>query len=473
MDSLTAIMTLGRLNPSARALSAALATLRDEAAPEDTYAVLSRSKVTRVALASMRQAAPGTVAGTDGAGKDGARKDGVGEDGSWKDGAGKDRAGTGTVAGTDWAGKLAGLLAEEAREDDRWLAEATPVMRQVVSWTGELGGRIIKGLSVQTAYPEPGLRHVGDVDVQYGSWAAAQPLVRRLREHGWVFDTGEMPWLKWHENGAVYGQLSLLYPDSSKPFARVDLHIGAFSVGHAGLLPLAGWCAGGALGLPATVPDTETAIAITAAHAMCDQMLSVKDVNDLHALIARGAPDWVSAAELCRAAQAGGALARLVNAVRAAYPEDAGLLPSDPGQETPLRLIPPDGDERAGAFAELTYADELSRGTAPETARELAEASRRYFGADLSVRSGAGERGILPGAPSRQRCWRLVPEEVWRTLPAAADSPDPEASELAVDLTLLSTQAGLAVRHGGDVLIPTIWGEVSPESVALARRAAG
>jgi hypothetical protein len=432
MDSLTATMTLGRLNPPSRALSAALETLRAEAAPENIYAALSRSKVTRVALASLAD-----------------------------------------DAGSEWAGRLRDLLAVEVREDDRWLAEATPVMRQVVSWVGELGGRIIKGLSVQTAYPEPALRHVGDVDVQYGNWAAAQPLVRRLREHGWVFDTGEMPWLKWHDCGAMYGQLSLLYPDSAKPFARVDLHFGAFSVGHAGLLPLAGWCQGGALGLPATVPDTETAIAITAAHAMCDQMLSVKDVNDLHVLIARGAPDWVSAAELCRAAQAGGALARLVNAVRAVYPEDADLLPADPGPETALGLIPPDGDERAGAFADLAYADEMARGTAPDKARLLAESARRYFSADLSVRGGAGDGDARPGEPSRERCWRLVPEEVWRALPAAPAVPEPTASELSAGLTLLAAPGGLAVRYGGDVLIPTVWGEISPESVALARRAAG
>jgi Uncharacterised nucleotidyltransferase len=431
MDSLIATMTLGRLNPSPHVISAAWRTLQGETTPENIFDTLSRSKVTRVALVSLEK-----------------------------------------EAGSDWVGQLRDLLADEVREDDRWRTDAVPTMRQVVSWVGELGGHIIKGLSVQTAYPEPGLRHVGDVDVHYGNWEAAQPLVQRLREHGWVFDTGEMPWLKWHENGALYGQLSLLYPDSSKPFARVDLHISAFSVGHAGLLPLIGWCAGGALGLPATVPDTETAIAITAAHALCDQMLSIKDLNDLHVLIARRATDWSSVAELCRAAQAGGALARLVNAVRMVYPEDAELLPPGPGAETALQLIPPSGDERAEAFAELAYRDELARGTAKEKARALAESARYYFSADLSVRSGVGPRDALPGAPARERCWRLVPEEVWRTLPAAPSAEAPAVVELASRLTLLSIPAGLAVRYGDDVLIPTVWGEISPESVALAGRTA-
>ncbi|OIK26881.1 hypothetical protein VT52_014430 [Streptomyces malaysiense] len=425
-------MTLGRTEPPSPTVATALNTLDGQISAEDLYAILSRSKVTRLAHAAL---------------------------------AGH--------TGSPWANRLYELLAEEVRQDDTWQAEAAPKMREVVDAVAEFGGRIIKGLCAQSVYPRPGLRHLGDVDVQFPQWAAARPLVDWLRERDWVYDTDEMPWLKWHDNGVVYGQVSLVHPDNKNPDARVDLHIGAFSVGHAGLLPLVGWRAGTALGRPATVPGVETSVAITAAHALCDQMLSVKDVNDLHALISHTTPDWVSVSELCRSVRAQGALARVVDAVRRAYPESAAVLPPDLGEETGLELTPPGPEARAEAFAALAYEDERARGADDTAATAVADSARHYFSADLGPRVADPDGAAAPGEPGRGRCWRLVPREVWETLAgAAADGPPAEVTsvELAAGMTLFGGANAWAVRYGRDVLVPTVWGEISRESLALAHR---
>ncbi|GLX47239.1 hypothetical protein Shyhy01_01890 [Streptomyces hygroscopicus subsp. hygroscopicus] len=433
MDTQTAIMTLGRTEPPSSTVAAALNTLDGEITPEDLYAILSRSKVTRLAHAAL--------------------------DGH---------------TGSAWADRLRELLAEEVRQDDAWQADAAPKMREVVAAVEEFGGHIIKGLCAQSVYPRPELRHLGDVDVQFPQWAAARPLVDWLRERDWVYDTDEMPWLKWHDNGSLYGQVSLVYPDNENPYARVDLHIGSFSVGHAGLLPLVGWRSGTALGLPATVPSVETSIAITAAHALCDQMLSVKDVNDLHALVSHTTPDWVSVSELCRSVRAEGALARVVNAVRQAYPESTAVLPPDLGEETGLELTPPGAEARAEAFASLAYEDERARGAGEAAATALADSARRYFSADLSPRVADPDGGAAPGDPGRDRCWRLVPREVWEPLAGTgtgADAPaEVTSTELAAGITLFGAANAWAVRYGNDVLVPTVWGGISRESLALARR---
>jgi hypothetical protein len=428
-------MTLGRIGPDDAVVASCLAALADEMSPERLFWLLSRSKVTRLALNAL-----------------------AGQHGS------------------AWAKELDRLLAAEVHADDEWQAKALPKMREVVEAAAGLDGRIIKGLCVQSLYPLPGLRHLGDVDVQYPHWPGAIRMVGWLRERGWVYDTAEYPWLKWHEGGPLYGQLSLVYPDNAQPYARVDLHIGAFSVGHSGLLPLTGWRAGSALGAPATVPGVEDSIAITAAHALCDQMLSIKDLNDLYALVMDTTPDWVSVFECCRAAGAGGALGTLLDAARAVYPQDADAFGRPTGRLTRLDLHPPDARRRAGAFAGLAYRDERSRGAGVLAAARTARAARRYFAAELTPRTAVRGDGA-PGSDrrGRGRCWRLVPSEIWASLPSAAAGGsgrvrygEPAREELGAGLSLLTVADAAVIVCGADVFIPTIWGKIAPASVALA-----
>jgi putative nucleotidyltransferase-like protein len=358
---------------------------------------------------------------------------------------------------------------EAEQAEDGWRRRAVPPMRAALSRAAHDGGRVIKGLAVQPLYPDPDLRHLGDVDLQFPSWGEALPTLRWLREQGWVYDTSEYSWLKWHPSSVPYGQLSLVLADNQAPYARVDLHLGPYSVGHAGLMPLAGWRAGEPLGVPAPVSGAETSIAIVAAHAICDRMLSVKDVNDLHVLAGAGGVDWASVAELCRAVQAGPALAQYAGWLARAYPGDvAPVAPAAPV----LGYAPPDPGRRARAFAALAYRDERARGAGRAAAARLAASARRYFAADLSPRpSRRPDTGPVARQRRRDTCWRLLPRETWQGLPAG-EPPGraPRREQLATDLVLVRAGAGAAVVCGTDVFVPTVWGGVNPASVALARR---
>jgi hypothetical protein len=437
MNVQDAVMTLGSLQPDEDRLGRALAFGEKELPPPDLHRLLRASKVSRLARAAL---------------------------------AGRLSSG--------WTRQLYGLLDAEVAEDDEWQASALPVMRTAVEAATRLDAVIMKGLPVQSLYPDPGLRHVGDIDAHYRSWPAAQALVRWLRSSGWVCDTDEYPWLKWHETGVIYGQLSFVYPDNKAPVARVDLHIGPFSVGFAGLLPLSGHREGSALGIAAKVPTAETSISIVAAHAVCDQLLSVKDINDLHVLVADDVPDWASVMESCRAVHAEPVLAQLLRVLRDCYPQDAERLPPSVGlQSRPqsrLQLAAPAGERRARSFARLAYADERSRGAGVMTALRRAQTARRYFSASLTPRTGSGsDGGPVPGNRGRGACWRLVPEEIWRDLPASDDAGPVRHEELDAELTLAARGSSVVLRWGPDVFVPTVWGVLTPASVKLARDVAG
>ena len=370
-------------------------------------------------------------------------------------------------------------LVEADEAEEAWRRKALPPMRAVVTAAAGHGGRVVKGLAVQSRYPQPDRRHVGDVDLHFPSWAAARPLVRELRTSGWVWDTDELSWLKWHDSGGLYGQLSLVLTADSIPYARVDLHVGPFSVGHAGLLPMVGWRSGCALGESTTVPDTATAVAMVAAHAVVDRVLSVKDVNDLAVLLGDDGPDqvdWATVWELCRAAQATGALAQCLQTLARVYPDvPVPRLAGNGG----LSTTPPGAGRRALAFAALAYRDERARGRGPVAALRTGWTARRYFAGDLRPRPTAGPvAGSAPVPELRRRdvCWRLVPEELWApwATPAPGGAAAPVRTEQLDDgLVLLSTDDGVAVALDDDLFLPTVWGAVPPGGVRLARRLSG
>jgi Uncharacterised nucleotidyltransferase len=429
MNVQAAVMTLGGVQPDEARLDDALAYLEKNLSPGGLYDLLRVSKVSRLARVALagRRSSP-------------------------------------------WATQLYELLDAEVTEDDEWQASALPIMRTAVEAVTRLDGVIMKGLSVQSLYPDPGLRHVGDIDAHYPSWSAAQPLARWLRSNGWVYDTDEYPWLKWHDIGVIYGQQSFVYPDNKAPVARVDLHVGPYSVGFGALLPMSGHRDGGALGLAARVPTAETAISIVAAHAVCDQLLSVKDINDLHVLVTDSVPDWVSVTESCRAVQSELVLAQLLHVLRDSYPLDADRLPPSAGRESDLRMTPPSGTPRARSFARLAFADERLRGVGVMNALRRSRMARRYFSATLTPRTGTdSDGGPVPGNRGRGSCWRLVPEEIWRDLPASGEGGSVRQEELDAGLTLTARGSSVVLRWGTDVFIPTVWGVINPASVKLAR----
>lgn len=377
------------------------------------------------------------------------------------------QASLGSLALGSAARELLDMLKKHVDEDTAWREQMIGQMRPVVAKIAEHDGKIIKGLANQPFYAAPESRHVGDIDTHFPTFDSTIGFVRWLRSEGWEWDTLELPWIKWHDCGKLYGQLSLLLPGNDESPARVDLHFGPFSIGHAELMPLVGWRAGSALGVPVAVPSAEEAIALTAAHALNDQMISMKDVNDLHFLLTEGI-DWPAITELCRSVGAEAVLGQYLVELARAYPQDS--IPSLPGVaslgwDTPPRL------PRARAFAAHAYRMAICRGRNRVAAIRLAADAYHYYTADLSPRSSSGQVTIpVDGLRQRHRCWRLLPREVWEKFPSSSSSAAGRIRQerLADDLTLLTSEGAAIVRFGSDIFIATVWGDAHPKSVGLA-----
>jgi hypothetical protein len=369
---------------------------------------------------------------------------------------------------------LCRLLQETDSRERKRHAMAWGPMRQVVELAATTGARIIKGLSMLELYPNPRLRHIGDIDVHTPDFGSSLAFASQLRLQGWVWDIKEYPWVKWDEAGILYGQLALLLWDhEGERVSRADLHFGAYSVGHGGRMPLIGWRSGQVLGVPVSVPTRESGIALVAAHALGDTTLSMKDINDLHVLIGSEVLDWSSVVEICHAAQAQEVLGQLLRETGTVYPRD-GL----PGVGGSALLRPgglPQGD-RSEHFARHARRDERARGTAEEQGERISAEAHRYFGTDLRPRLSEGVLSPPPMAHGRHLCWRLLPQQVWSAwdVPdASATGSSPRDEVLAPGLTLTRGEHAAVVRMGAEHFIPTVWGDVHPESVALARQLAG
>jgi hypothetical protein len=380
-----------------------------------------------------------------------------------------------SLAEVTWPGadvvlaRLRQLGTDEAERRRR----ARPHVLAILRAAGRFRVRVIKGMALRELYPEPALRHEGDLDVHVPAWPDALALAEWLRQSGWCWDTQEFPWLKWTDHGHIYGQLSLVLPGNRNAFARADVHIGPFSVGHCGLLPMPGWQQGEVLGVPVTVPDRETSIALLVAHSVNDGIVSMKDLNDLHLLLSgRAGPDWASVEELCRSFGGLAALAQLLATLAATYPgehDGGGSVPGYLafGSETP--------DGRADRFAHLARQDELSRGAGAEEAERTADEARRYFSAALTPHlSQEVNPGPEDGLRSRRLCWRLLPRESWAVLgDTSARVRARSRRNIAPGLELARSQAGAVVIVGAEYFVPTVWGGVHPESIALAATLAG
>jgi len=369
---------------------------------------------------------------------------------------------------------------QELEQDERdRRARIHETMVRTIRWGAEHGVHVIKGLALRTYYEDPRLRHEGDIDFHASTWQQGRTLAAALRSQEWVWDTSELSWLKWTDGGTVFGQLSLLLPGENEADARVDLHIGPYSVGHGGLLPLVGWCERDVMGVAVQVPSPESTLALIGAHAMNDCLLSQKDINDV-ASILRRCPDidWGSAEELAACSHAQGALRQIRHEVAAQHPS-LSAPPGLPGG--PLTASGLTGLARARRFGRLAFSDERRRSSIRQAMSTALEATR-YYSAELAPKLVSGAPELLSSsARGRTQCWRLVPPSVWRswTMPVSGAASE-EASQaevksaliverLSEDLDLVSREGAVVVQTMGEVFIPTVWGPVSRASADLAR----
>ncbi|HEY7200519.1 MAG TPA: nucleotidyltransferase family protein [Candidatus Dormibacteraeota bacterium] len=376
------------------------------------------------------------------------------------------------LAPADGAGPLAGelraVLAAHLRELAPWRHDAGPHVRAVLALAAGHGGRVMKGLATRRLYPDAALRHLGDVDLHFPTLDLALPCLRAMRDAGWAWDPLEVPWIKWDERGTPYGQWGLARDIGHALPVRVDVHVGPYSVGHLGLLPVLGFTDGCVDGvrLPCTGP--EVSLAVLAAHAETESLLSFKDVNDAYVLSRAGPVDWQSTRELCRAAGVERALAELMARVRAAYGTPPPARRAAPAGSVPTRRV--GRLRRALRTVRLTFRQERRRRSAAAALARL-PGCFRYFTADLRPRA-TDRAGPRPAGRLRRRwlCWRLLPESIWSELGPApsAGGPAGPGEVLAGGLELLDDGRACVARLGGDVFVPTLWGPVSRRALGLA-----
>ncbi|WP_433493628.1 hypothetical protein ACQP26_19655 [Micromonospora sp. CA-248089] len=94
--------------------------------------------------------------------------------------------------------------------------------------------RLMKGLAAQRWYPEESLRDVGDADLWTPDLESGWKVVGALRSLGYIYEAGELPWVKGDLRGNLFGQMRLLGPDEES--ISVDVHTGPYSIRYCGLL---------------------------------------------------------------------------------------------------------------------------------------------------------------------------------------------------------------------------------------------
>ena len=319
------------------------------------------------------------------------------------------------------AGAPALLLAQRVEADQQWRSAAYGYLGHALCEVAACGGRVLKGLAIQEYYPEPEMRHIGNVDAQFPTWSTAIDAVRRLRRSGWTWSTEEMARLSLDTNGVRYARLPLVPADAAAPAVRLDIHVGPYPAERpGGVLPLVGWRRSEALGVPVDVPEVESAILLIAVCAADEGFVSMKTVNDLHVIVRSGAVDWTSVRELGRSSGSAGWLRRCLAELAATYPGDP--VPA----ELTSRRRPRERPER------------------PPGSAAHRRAARR-----------SGER-------------RLITAEVWRQLTASARPGATRVLDVAEGLQVVVGGDGAALRAGEDIFVVTTDGRAHPDGVATA-----
>jgi hypothetical protein len=112
------------------------------------------------------------------------------------------------------------MLTEYDRAERSWVAPVIEPVRKIMTKTAEEGNVVTKGFISQSFYLDLVLQHIGDVNLNFPTYAGSLGMVKWLRAERWEYDTLECPRIKWHESGQLYGQFSLALPDSSECLAQ-------------------------------------------------------------------------------------------------------------------------------------------------------------------------------------------------------------------------------------------------------------
>jgi hypothetical protein len=152
----------------------------------------------------------------------------------------------------------------------------------------------MKGSLMRELYPEPALRHAGDLDVFVKTDAEAWELADALRARGAEFSLTEPPWVKLTTAGVAYGNIPVIVNVRDLAVA-IDIHYGRYSVRHAASIECP------TTESPFRSLSLEANVAAMLANAAGDCFVTQKDLNDLVAADRHGV-DWDEAGSLIRGA---------------------------------------------------------------------------------------------------------------------------------------------------------------------------
>lgn len=324
--------------------------------------------------------------------------------------------------------------------------------------SADLPVRLMKGLGVRSWYSSHHPRDLGDADLWLPDMDSGLELVGMLREHGFGYEPGEMPFLKRDSDGHLLGQFRMRHPDPSQMV--YDIHIGAYSVRYCGIIGFErSW--DGVRWTPLADEDNLCAIIGNAAG---DCFVEAKAINDICLALERPV-DLQYVARVLSDADLTGFVNGLFECISQACSlrDDqverlAELRTSDPAED--VHLIPSDDDARRTKLVTSHAFRVAERLTGDrEAAERIAGDAEQAYGRPKSfrLRTSGGNPLRMPEL-NPWTCVRLAPQPLMRRIADRHNGIPAQGrqTELARNLHLLTLDIGDLVRFRSDVFLPTI-----------------
>lgn len=365
-------------------------------------------------------------------------------------------------------------LEEHANFIGRLIAAVPATIELVdgVANTVGLPSWLIKGSVARTMYPDPTVRDLGDLDIMVHDVSAASVLTRELRARGYAYEPRELPWIKFDPlDGTTYGQVNLRSPDRDSVLS-VDIHFGGYSVRHCVRVP--------------DVPDRdakpglvtsplETWVMQMLGNGAGDLAVTAKDINDLTQALHRDDTDWDRVAHAARTAGLRPFLSAVAERTRSLVDLDPAAAARAERLSGRVREpIPWSGRGSARTRVAMTVAHAGlvgARGGGPGVGVSAALSAYRYYASalNLGVRPNDAAENTL--RLDRETCVRLVPVDTACDVVAGGrgDEPTrrpPGAASGSGRLAWTPGEHGYAVHLAGELFVPTVDYQLSPQHVA-------
>ncbi|GAA2220427.1 hypothetical protein GCM10009850_122400 [Nonomuraea monospora] len=366
---------------------------------------------------------------------------------------------------------LAGLLREETlpqRRQQLTLPDTWRVLEEIGAGAGYRPA-LMKGVAARLWYPDPALRHLGDLDVWLPGQADAWHLCRNLMRYGWRLNGDELPWVKATGAGDEYGVINMV---STRPDRHdVDIHFGHYSVRHCAWIPLTAGRVADDSGRPPRLADEDN-LAVILANAAGDHAIGLKDVNDILLAAGRGAAlDWERVRHLLGFAGLREFAAAFVRTAARLYagaprePESLAVIRRElGGARRPERVPDGTGSTWLRRSATVRHAWRVGLRDGVRSAALSAGTAAVYYCLPLRPRLVRWAGGPVDGVirdRSPRRCVRLVPLQHLARL-AGLQGPPARLDPVAHGGIAWRQAAGIPYAdNAGAILLPTVYGRLS------------